>query len=113
MPEPRCVCRTNSDLHRDVPRRKIRRIPASTSRQAPTGSDPLTPATSVTEFLKLIRSLQERVEKLEAAQAACRSLRFAVTRRRRDQTRGKHDPSTSDDPHVLDREPVVKDEAEV
>jgi len=58
------------------------------------------------ELLKLIRELQARVEKLETAQATGRpSPQAAVP----PTTPGaKHDPSSSDDPHVW-MEPVVKE----
>ena len=58
------------------------------------------------ELLKLIHSLQERVDKLEAAQAAGPSVPSASPAPR--PATAKNDPSMSDDPHVW-MEPVVKE----
>src|SRR5262245_28759349 len=60
------------------------------------------------ELLKLIRSLQERLDKLEAAQAAQTPAAQTPAASSGPQTETKFDPSTSDDPHVW-MEPVVKD----
>lgn len=56
------------------------------------------------ELLRLIRTLQERVDKLEAAQASASSSQ--ATPAQSSQAETKPDPSTSDDPHVW-MEPVV------
>lgn len=58
-----------------------------------------------TELLKLIRSLQERLDRLEAAQASGSQVSPSQTP---PSAETKHDPSTSDDPHVW-MEPVVKE----
>ena len=60
------------------------------------------------ELLKLIKSLQERVDKLEAAQAAQPSTTQPPATSSAPQAETKFDPSTSDDPHVW-MEPVVKE----
>src|SRR5262249_48393033 len=60
-----------------------------------------------TELLKLIRSLQERVEKLEAAQGA-NSQAASQPVEPPAPLSSKPDPSTSDDPHVW-MPPVVKE----
>src|SRR5215510_2514603 len=53
------------------------------------------------ELLKLIRSLQERVDKLEAAQAAqAANPQQAPSTQLAPPAETKYDPSTSDDPHV-------------
>ena len=57
------------------------------------------------ELLKLIRGLQERVEKLEAAQATGQPVQRPAPSPGTPEA--KYDPSTSDDPHVW-MEPVVK-----
>jgi len=74
----------------------------------PTKSGDQNPLTSDerAELLKLIRSLQERVDKLEAAQAAGATPVPQATPSASPVER-KYDPSTSDDPHVW-MEPVVK-----
>ena len=84
----------------------------------PVASKPLTdkPLTSDerAELLKLIRSLQERVEKLEAAQAsASQSTQSQVPQSQisgpqEAPSPSKPDPSNSDDPHVW-MAPVVKE----
>src|SRR5262249_32287518 len=80
--------------------------------QTPAGT-PIPPAKAPltdderTELLNLIRGLQERVEKLEAAQAAgsqTGSAQIAAP----EPLSNKPDPSTSDDPHVW-MPPVVKE----
>lgn len=58
------------------------------------------------ELWKLIRSLQERVEKLEAAKASGQPVPQPAPSP--GTSEAKHDPSTSDDPHVW-MEPVVKE----
>lgn len=58
------------------------------------------------ELLKLIRSLQERLDKLEAAQASGKSV--PSTSPSPSPASVKNDPSMSDDPHVW-MEPVVKE----
>ena len=74
----------------------------------PQGDKPLT-ASEREELLKIIRSLQERVDRLEAAQAAGpQPSQPAVSQPTQAQAREKLDPSTSDDPHVW-MEPVVKE----
>ncbi|HEX7334422.1 MAG TPA: hypothetical protein VF290_23175, partial [Pyrinomonadaceae bacterium] len=75
---------------------------------SPSGDKPLT-ADERAELLKLIRSLQERVDKLEAAQTTAPQAAPAQTAGAvAPGTETKHDPSTSDDPHVW-MEPVVKE----
>src|SRR5262245_26115056 len=79
-------------------------VPAN--EQTPAVKSPLTDDER-TELLKLIRSLQERVEKLEAAQATglqAASAQIAPP----EPLSNKPDPSTSDDPHVW-MPPVVKE----
>src|SRR5262245_16932088 len=80
------------------------------STPAPNGaakSDQEKPLTSSErdELLKIIRGLQERVDKLEAAQAGAPQVAKQATQPATPEA--KHDPSTSDDPHVW-MEPVVK-----
>ena len=58
------------------------------------------------ELLKLIRSLQDRLDKLEAAQASASPAPQATPSQTPSET--KYDPSTADDPHVW-MEPVVKE----
>ena len=60
------------------------------------------------ELLKLIRDLQQRIEKLEAAQAAGPQVATQPVQQPTPSTETKYDPSTSDDPHVW-MEPVVKE----
>ena len=60
------------------------------------------------ELLKLIRSLQERIDKLEAAQAEPASAPAATPSPTAAHLETKPDPSTSDDPHVW-MPPVVKE----
>ena len=72
------------------------------------GDKPLTSAERE-ELLKLIHNLQERLDKLEAAQAGTQlptSTQAAVSQAAPAEV--KTDPSTSDDPHVW-MEPVVKE----
>lgn len=81
--------------------------PASTMSD---GSKPLT-SDERQELLKLIRSLQERVDKLEAAQAAGatgNTTAAGPTLEPPSDLSTKSDPSTSDDPHVW-MAPVVKE----
>jgi hypothetical protein len=60
------------------------------------------------ELLKLIRSLQERLDKLEAAQASRPQAEAVATEPQPVPLSKKPDPSTSDDPHVW-MPPVVKE----
>lgn len=61
------------------------------------------------ELLKLIRSLQQRIEKLEAAQATPSQVSPSqLAPPNAPIAEGKYDPSTSDDPHVW-MPPVVKE----
>ena len=73
--------------------------------QSVTDQKPLT-SDERTELLKLIRSLQERVEKLEAAQAQAVTSRPAPPPPQ--PLQAKYDPANQDDPHVW-MAPVVKD----
>ena len=73
----------------------------------PLGDKPLT-SDERAELLKLIRSLQERVDKLEAAQGTQPPATQTPATSSAPQAETKFDPSTSDDPHVW-MEPVVKD----
>ena len=75
---------------------------------SPSGDKTLT-SNERAELLKLIRTLQERVDKLEAAQATGSQAAPAQTAdSAAPNSETKHDPSTSDDPHVW-MEPVVKE----
>lgn len=78
----------------------------TTPAQKPEGSKPLT-SDEREELLKLIRSLQQRLDKLEAAQAAS-SQAAAQSVEPPASLDTKYDPSTSDDPHVW-MQPVVKE----
>jgi len=80
-------------------------IPSATPKPSP--DKPLT-SNERAELLKLIRSLQERVEKLEAVQAAGSQTTSQTTTSPAPSPETKFDPSTSDDPHVW-MEPVVKE----
>lgn len=71
-----------------------------------TGEKPLT-SDERAELLKLIRDLQQRIEKLEAAQAGGAPPTTPVADAAAS-PEAKYDPSTSDDPHVW-MEPVVKE----
>ncbi len=73
----------------------------------PSDGKPLT-SDERAELLKLIRSLQERVDKLEAAQATQAPTTQTPAASQSPQSETKYDPSTSDDPHVW-MEPVVKE----
>ena len=73
----------------------------------PAGDKPLT-ADERAELLKLIKSLQERVDKLEAAQGAQPPAAQAPSSSSTPSAETKFDPSTSDDPHVW-MQPVVKE----
>ena len=82
------------------------------NQQKPAGDKPLT-AGERDELLKIIRSLQERVAKLEATQAAAPSATAQPSAPVAFEPPGekledKPDPSTSDDPHVW-MAPVVKE----
>ncbi|HEU4391360.1 MAG TPA: hypothetical protein VFV34_26410 [Blastocatellia bacterium] len=74
------------------------------------GQKPLT-TDERAELLKLIRTLQERVEKLEAAQATSRATAQPTAQptpaQHPSRLEGKPDPATQDDPHVW-MAPVVK-----
>lgn len=73
----------------------------------PQGDKPLT-SDERAELLRLIKSLQERVDKLEAAQGAQPSTTQTPAPSLAPSAETKYDPSTSDDPHVW-MEPVVKE----
>ncbi|HEX5602187.1 MAG TPA: hypothetical protein VFX63_06530, partial [Pyrinomonadaceae bacterium] len=73
----------------------------------PQGDKPLT-SDERAELLRLIKSLQERVDKLEAAQGAQPSTTQTPAPSLAPPAETKYDPSTSDDPHVW-MEPVVKE----
>lgn len=82
--------------------------PATPASTKTTSDKPIT-ADERAELLKLIRSLQERIDKLEAAQAAGAPSNPAQTAPAQTTSLdSKPDPSTSDDPHVW-MEPVVKE----
>ena len=75
--------------------------------QKPPAGKPLTSGEHE-ELLKLIRSLQERLDKLEAAQASAPAPAQQPSPSPAASLDTKYDPSTSDDPHVW-MQPVVKE----
>lgn len=83
--------------------------PTPTPTPSPINNDPSqAPLTArEREMLGLIRSLQERVDRLEASQGAAPSQSPAQASSTSTAAE-KHDPSTADDPHVW-MEPVVKE----